>query len=123
MLASYGLSTDYLIKGPIDPKKSLECLLTNKPIVIKDTSKDPRLQYPKQAEKEGIKGIIAVPMIFKQKAIGSLRLYTEKEWDISERDLETLYILAELIAMALKYAKFFTTISTIKEIVEEVQDI
>ena len=62
-------------------------------------------------------------MIFKQKAVGSLRLYTEKEWDISERDLETLYILAELIAMALKYAKFFTTISTIKEIVEEVQDI
>ena len=120
LLASYGLSSDYLVKGPVDPKKSLECLKTQQPIVIKDTQTDPRVQYPKQAEQEGIKSIIGVPIIFQGKAIGTFRLYTEQTCDINEEDLESLLILCELIGMALKYANLYTTLHTIKELIEGV---
>ncbi len=68
LLANYGLSSEYLVKGPVDPQKSLECIKTLNPIVIKDTQNDPRVQYPKQAEQEGIKSIIGVPIIFQKKS-------------------------------------------------------
>ncbi len=119
LLASHGLSSDYLLKGPIDAKKSIKCIKENKPIIIKNI-KDPRLQYPKQAEQEGIMTIVAIPMFFHTKPVGSIRLYSSTKWDISSRDLETLEILAELMSMALKYAKLVTTLATIKEIIDEV---
>lgn len=88
--------------------------------MIKDTQNDPRVQYPKQAEQEGIKSIIGVPIIFQKKAIGTLRLYTEETYNIEEQDLESLLILCELIGMALKYASLQTTVNVIKELVEGV---
>lgn len=120
LFSSYGLSSDYLVKGPVDAKKSIDFINSKQPVVVKDVSNDPRVQYPKQAEAEGIKSIIAVPIIFKDEVIGSLRLYTKDMWDISDQDLESLFVLAELMAIALNYGKFYTTISTIKELVNTI---
>lgn len=120
LLANYGLSANYLVKGPVDPKKSLEYIKIKEPIVIKDVQKDHRVQYPKQAEQEGIKSIIGIPIIFQGRSIGSLRLYIEQPYDITKQELEFLFILCELIGMALNFAKLHTTLNTIKELVEGV---
>jgi signal transduction protein with GAF and PtsI domain len=50
--ASYGLSQNYLDKGPISALKSIAESLDEGPVAIYDVADDPRLQYPEEAKKE-----------------------------------------------------------------------
>jgi signal transduction protein with GAF and PtsI domain len=60
--ASYGLSQNYLDKGPISSLKSIAESLEEGPVAIYDVADDPRLQYPGEAKKEGIASILSVPI-------------------------------------------------------------
>jgi signal transduction protein with GAF and PtsI domain len=51
---SYGLSQEYLDKGPISALQSIAASLKEGPVAIYDVTDDPRIQYPKAATKEGI---------------------------------------------------------------------
>ena len=52
--ASYGLSDEYLNKGPISSIRSIATSLTEGPVAIYDVTDDPRIQYPEEAKNEGI---------------------------------------------------------------------
>ena len=54
VLASFGLSTDYVHKGPVLSDKSIADTFGGKPFVIRDVKNTDKLQYPQDAEKEGI---------------------------------------------------------------------
>lgn len=84
ILASSGLSMKYLNKGPLLTGKSIRATLKREPVIIRDVKKTDRLQYPDDAENEGIGAIISVPIIFNHNAVGALRLYHHQAWDISE---------------------------------------
>jgi transcriptional regulator with GAF, ATPase, and Fis domain len=114
-MASYGLSSDYLAKGPIRPEKSLGCTIRGQSIVIRDISQDSRLQYPQQAEREGVAAIVAVPIMFMGKVVGSFRLYHHKTWDILEEDVDSLMVLGEIMGLALRYTSLYNTITVIHE--------
>ena len=49
-LASFGLSMDYLEKGPVLSDKSISDTPKGKPIVIADVNNTDRLQYPQDAK-------------------------------------------------------------------------
>ena len=49
--ASYGLSQEYLDKGPISSLRSIADSLKEGPVAIYDVADDPRLQYPDEAQK------------------------------------------------------------------------
>ena len=44
--ASYGLSDAYIKKGPIDSEKSIVESLNGTPVMVMDTQRDDRIQYP-----------------------------------------------------------------------------
>jgi len=55
LAGSYGLSDEYLDKGPISALHSIASSLEEgKPVAIFDVADDPRIQYPHAALKEGI---------------------------------------------------------------------
>ena len=56
--ASYGLSNEYLTKGPLSALESISESLEEGPVAIDDVSEDPRIQYPEAAKKEGIASIL-----------------------------------------------------------------
>ena len=60
--ASYGLSDEYLNKGPLSALHSIAQTLEDGPVAIFDAINDPRLQYPEEAKKEGIASISDVLM-------------------------------------------------------------
>jgi two-component system NtrC family sensor kinase len=62
VVAAYGLSEDFLQKGPVAADKSISNCLKGKDIVIEDASKDQRVQYSGAIRKEGIKSIICIPL-------------------------------------------------------------
>jgi len=122
-LASFGLSINYMNKGPILVKKSIDQKLRGEPTVIGDVSKSDRLQYPEDAKKEGISAIVSLPIRLHGKLIGVLRLYHYEQWDVSERDLDSLMILSENIGLALMYTRLLQALKSIIETVNEVHPI
>ena len=57
-MAAYGLSDWYVRKGPVSVDKSISEALDDKPIAVLDATEDERVQYRKQAQKEGIASIL-----------------------------------------------------------------
>jgi len=53
-LAASGLSDEYINKGPVSALKSIAQSLKEGPVAIYDVMDDPRIQYPDEAQKEGI---------------------------------------------------------------------
>ena len=58
LVASTGLSKEYLDKGPVSSMKSIAGSLRDGPVAISDVMDDPRIQYPEEAQKEGIASIL-----------------------------------------------------------------
>jgi signal transduction protein with GAF and PtsI domain len=123
ILASFGLSMKYLNKGPLLTGKSIGAILKREPIVISDVKISDRLQYPDDAKYEGIGAIISVPIIFNNKVIGALRLYHHNTWEISDKDIDSLLVLAENIGLAMTYTRLLNALKTIRYTVEDIQPI
>lgn len=123
VLASFGLSMDYVQKGPVLSDKSIADAFAGKPFVIRDIKTSDKLQYPQDAEKEGIGAIVSVPINFTGKVIGALRLYHHTVWDISERDVDSLLVLAENIGLAMTYTRVLKAIRTIRYTVDDIHHI
>jgi signal transduction protein with GAF and PtsI domain len=115
ILSSFGLSPGYLTKGPVSAFKSIGDILEGGPAVVTDVGKDTSLQYPEEAKKEGIRTIVSVPIIFSKQTMGVLRLYHHEVWEISEEDLASLHILAEVIGLALSYTRLLYAVQAIAE--------
>jgi GAF domain-containing protein len=123
ILASFGLSLDYLNKGPVLSVKSLKSAQRGEPIIIEDIEKTNRLQYPENARKEGIAAIISIPILSYGKVIGALRLYHSEPWNISERDVDSLELLGEHIGLAMMYTRLLNTVLAVKDSVEEIHSV
>jgi signal transduction protein with GAF and PtsI domain len=123
VLASFGLSMKYLNKGPLLTGKSIGATLRGQATVIRDVNITDQLQYPDDAKKEGIGAIVSVPILFYNKVIGELRLYHHDAWDISDKDVDSLLVLAENIGLAMTYTRLRNAFKTIKYTVLEVQPV
>ena len=117
VLASFGLSPKYLGKGPVQAEKSIAENLDGKPVIVPDVNKEANLQYPEEAKREGITSILSVPIVFLSEVIGALRLYHHDVWHISERDLDSLHLLAENIGLAMTYTRLLNAVQSITEVV------
>ncbi len=122
VLGSFGLSIRYMNKGPLFFNRSISSVSKKKAVVVRDVKKSDLLQYPEDAIQEGIGAIVAVPVTFSGRVIGVLRLYHSKVWDISDRDLDSLFVLTEIIGLAMMYARMHNAISDVKLIVGDVHD-
>jgi transcriptional regulator with GAF, ATPase, and Fis domain len=119
ILASFGLSTAFLAKGPVMADKSIGCTLKGDPVIIRDTAGSDLLQYPEQTEKEGIRAIVSIPIVFNREAVGVLRLYHHDIWDISDRDVESLMVLGENIGLAAMFTLLLNALQSANKAVQE----
>lgn len=109
IVSAYGLSEDYLKKGPVEIDKSpLDAeVLKGNIVKIKDATTDPRFQYPEEAKKEGIKSVLCVPLQFKDRIIGVMRVYTERLHTFTKNEVEFLTALASSAAIAIENAMLY----------------
>ena len=106
LAGSYGLSNDYLNKGPISALHSIASSLQDgQPVAIYDVTDDPRLQYPAAAKKEGIASILAVPIVIGDRLIGSMRVYTAAPWEFTLNDVNFVQAVAQVVGMALEMCR------------------
>lgn len=109
IVSAYGLSEDYLKKGPVEIDKSpLDAEVIKGNIVrLKDATTDPRFQYPEEAKKEGIKSVLCVPLQLKDRVIGVMRVYTERPHNFTKIEIEFLTALASSAAIAIENARLY----------------
>ena len=118
-LASFGLSTTYMGKGDLRADQSVGCTLRGEPVIINDILTSKQLQYPEQARKEGIAAMVSMPVFFLREVVGVLRLYHNKTWHISERDVESLLILGENIGIAMMLTRLLNTVHDMQAVLGE----
>jgi GAF domain-containing protein len=106
LTGSYGLSSDYLDKGPISALRSIAVSLQDaQPVAIFDVSDDPRIQYPDAAIKEGIASILSVPIIIGEKLVGCMRVYTAEPWEFTLSDVNFVQAVAQIVGMSLEICR------------------
>jgi GAF domain-containing protein len=106
LAGSYGLSQEYLDKGPVSSLRSIASALQDRqPVAIYDVSDDPRIQYPEAAINEGISSILAVPIVIGKNLIGSLRIYTADPWEFTFNDVNFVEAVAQVFGMALELCR------------------
>jgi len=107
LVASSGLSEDYLRKGPVLIRESGidRGVLLGKPAWIRDVRKDSGFQYPARAEKEGILSVLALPLLARGKAVGVLRVYSGEIREFPEEDIRFLEAVSHLSAIAMENAR------------------
>jgi len=105
LAASYGLSDEYINKGPLSALRSIAQSLEEGPVAIYNVMDDPRIQYPKEAEKEGIASLLSVPIVVGGNLIGAMRVYTSKPWEFTLEDVNFVQALAQIAGMAINMAK------------------
>jgi len=107
--AAHGLSETYLQRGPLDDELATYYLKQGEPVVIPDARQDIHTLYHKEAQAEGIRSILAVPIEVQGEVIGILRLLTEEVRYFSPADINFAMAVAEqggvAIQRALDYSK------------------
>ena len=103
LAGSYGLSDQYLDKGPVSSMRSIASSLQDRqPVAIFDVSDDPRIQYPNAAVTEGIASILSVPIIIGDNLVGCMRVYTAVPWEFTLNDVNFVQAVAQIVGMALE---------------------
>jgi len=104
--AAWGLSEQYLAKGPVLTEKVITDLCRqNKLILIRDLFHDDRIQYPQEAWTEGIRMILDAPLIFDNDVLGILRFFFSEVREFSEEELNFIILIAERGASVIQKAQ------------------
>ena len=124
LIAQRNLSQEFINKGPILTDKSIpDSVMSKRPVVVPDVENTRRLQYPEACKKEGIKSILAVPIVFKDNVIGALRLYDSKSREFTYKEIEFITALAEQGGIAVENARYMEKmLKDHKEEMEELWD-
>jgi signal transduction protein with GAF and PtsI domain len=101
-VSSFGISEDYLTKGPIFADDKHSAFFTGKPVFVDDLQNDPRMQYTEAAEKEGFVTLLSFPIRCRQTVIGLIRMYNNEHITLHEDDIESICILAEQLGLLIE---------------------
>ena len=120
--ASYGLSDEYINKGPLSAIQSIAASLKDGPVAIYDVSDDPRIQYPEAAKKEGIASILSVPVVTGGRVIGNLRVYTAEPWEFTLEDVNFVQAMANITGLAIGMARHLKGMKESIDILKTLRD-
>jgi serine phosphatase RsbU (regulator of sigma subunit) len=106
--AVHNLSPEYINKGRVRLSQALidHMALSSKGYeYVGDMASDPRVQYPQESKREGIVSMLSVGMRYKGKAIGVLRVYTEKQQTFTQFQIDLMKAVAAQAAAAIENAR------------------
>ncbi len=102
-VATHGLSEAYLNKGRLLVNRSelYSKALDGEVVYIEDMAADPRVFFPQDAEREGLKSMLAVGMIFQDRPIGTLQVASPLARRFSRFERQMVRGIAQLLATAI----------------------
>lgn len=109
LAAVHGGSRDYPREPPIPAADSAlgSVAISQIPLIIEDISRDPTYRYKDLARKEGLRSMLAVPLVTGGRSLGVLVIYREATGDFDDDAVTITVGLAGLAAAALENARLF----------------
>jgi signal transduction protein with GAF and PtsI domain len=101
-VGSYGISEEYLCRGPIFMNDKDSAFVKCEPVFVEDMQHDPRVQYPQAAAKEGLVSLLSLPIVTREAVIGLIRMYHNDYWALHDEDLDLLCAMQRLLAMVIE---------------------
>ncbi len=98
-VSSYGISEDYLTKGPIFVDNKYSAFFACKPVFIDNLQEDPRMQYPEAATKEGFVTLLSFPIKCRKTVIGLIRIYHSDHITLHDEDTDSICILLQQLGI------------------------
>jgi GAF domain-containing protein len=114
------LSPAYLSKPNLKIGQSIagRVVIEKRPISVLDVTKEAGYMYPEVARKEGVISMICVPMMIKDRVIGVINSYTQREYKFSDEEIGILQAIANQAAVAIENTRLDQEILSAKEALE-----
>ena len=115
--ATQSISEEYNKKPPLKTGEGIagKVALENKPIAVKDVTKEKEYKHKDIAKKEGLSSLLCVPMSVKGKVIGVINCYTSKPYNFSDEEIEVLTTIANQAAVAIENTQLLVKSKVIQE--------
>jgi len=109
LAASFGLSEKFTKIGALKAKRGEDGVrkLSTKAIVIDDAPNDPRVQYRAEIAEEGIRKILTLPLIARDRMIGELTIFTGESLAFTEREIQFTTAIALQCACAIENSRMY----------------
>lgn len=117
IMATQSLSDEYRNKPPTKIGQSISGLAIKekKPKMVLDVTTEKGYMYPEIAKKEGLRSMLSVPMMIKDKAIGVVNTYTSTEHKFTEDEIKLLQAVANQAALSIENTKLFNKAAAMEE--------
>jgi GAF domain-containing protein len=121
LVASSGLSDQFLNKGPVSAEKSVTQAMRGETVIIDDVEKDDRLQYRDEVIQEGIASMLVVPIKVKEDVIGILRLCSAVKRQYPQDIIVLVEALAQTGGLAIQNASMYLALQDdMKELKDDI---
>jgi len=113
-------SPDYLHKMPLRIEDSLigRVVREARPIVIPNVLEEKQYRYPELARRAGLASLLSVPLITREKVIGSINIYTRDVRHFSDEEIGFVKVVAGQAAIAAENARLMSEALEMKRTLE-----
>ena len=122
--AAYGLSPEYMRKGPVEIRRSgMDSeVISGRCIHLKDAAADGRFQYPEAAKAEGLVSVLSAPLMSAQgQAIGLIRVYSSEEREFTAKEVTFMEAVAAVAAIAIENSRLHEALRSNYELMAQHQ--
>jgi len=118
--ATQSISEEYNKKPPLKIGEGIagKVAKQNKPITVKDVTKEKEYKYQDIARKEGLCSLLCVPLAVKGKVIGVINCYTSTLHNFTETEVNLLTSIANQAAVAIENTELMVKSRVIQEELE-----
>lgn len=119
--AHHGAGDAYVAKPRLAVEESLLGIVVRrrKPMQVENVQESGRYENVRIAREEGLVSLLSVPLLYRDRAIGTLNVYTGSPHVFSDEEVRALMAYAELSALALEKARLYERIVVVEEELRE----
>jgi len=116
--ASHGATERYLSKPRLHVNESFVGVVVRRrrSLQLDDIVGSGKYQHSALAAQDGLASLLSVPLLFNQRAIGVLNVYTSQPYHFSDEEVRILSIFAELSAIAIEKARLYERVVDMEEV-------
>jgi len=114
-------SPEYLHKMPLKIEDSLigRVVREGRVIVVSDVLEEKQYRYPELARRTGLASLLSVPLITRERVIGTINLYTREVRQFTEDEIGFVKVVAGQAAIAIENARLMSEALEMKRTLEE----
>jgi two-component system, NtrC family, sensor histidine kinase HydH len=120
-----GAGHEYAAKPPLRVDHSLigQAIVTRRPLIVDDVQQDERYQFVHIAQNQGLRALLAVPMMFRDKVLGVISIYKGHLHAFKSEEIGITTSLADQAAIAIRNAMLYDGMMNLETQVQRLERI